>query len=81
MNDTELPIKTGGESPVKTTLDQHVRDLIINRPRTITLAELAHAADVSQSWLDAFIAGKIKNPGVRQIVEIYDFLSPVPLRF
>lgn len=77
----ESPNKPDEKPAVKLSFKEHVRELVKQRPCTMTVEELAFQADVSESWITTFLAGKIKNPGVNQMVVLYDLLSPEPLSF
>lgn len=73
--------KPDNATVVKLSFKEHVRQLVKKRPHDMTVEELAFQADVSPSWINTFISGKIKNPGVNQMVVLYDLLSPEPLSF
>lgn len=46
-----------------------------NRPRKVTLAIIARDCDVSEQWLRSLLAGRIPNPGVCKIEELYTYLT------
>lgn len=48
--------------------------LVINRPRTITLEEIAGPAHVSVPWISRFANGHIKDPGVNAVQRVHDVL-------
>ncbi len=66
---------------VEKTLFEITLKLLINRPRTITLPEIAAAIDVSQSWLNGIISGRIGDPGVNAVERLYSYLTGKPLQF
>lgn len=40
-----------------------------------TPIELAEIAECTRSWVDAWLAGRIKNPGVVQLEKLYEALT------
>lgn len=62
--------------PKKTrkTLHEVTREALINRPKPITLAQVAEATQTSESWLEKFQRNRIKDPGVNAIQRLYEFL-------
>jgi transcriptional regulator with XRE-family HTH domain len=66
--------------PRKSLLDC-TRQLLIDRPRKITITEIAEKIDVSASWLDALIAGRINEPSVNSIQRLYEFLKNDSLKY
>jgi transcriptional regulator with XRE-family HTH domain len=55
-------------------------DLIRNRPRKITLQDIAREAGVTVSWLKQLLKNDgIEHPSVRRIEAIYSYLSSKPL--
>ena len=44
------------------------------RSTDLTLIEIANGADVGSRWLSYLVAGKYKDPGVKRIQRIYNFL-------
>lgn len=68
------------EKPKKSLLDC-TRELLIDRPRKVTIAEIAEKIDVSPSWLDSLIAGRIKEPSVNSIQRLYEFLKNDSLKY
>lgn len=65
----------------KPTLAEKTLDLVQNRPRSVTLADLAKRVRVSVSWMGKFAQGLIPNPGVNTVQKIYDALSEKPLEY
>lgn len=55
--------------------------LLIDRPRKLTLPQVAESIDVSESWLDALIAGRISEPSVNSIQRLYEFLKKDSLKY
>jgi hypothetical protein len=56
------------------------RELVRNRPRTITLEKIAQEAHVSVFWLKQFTRTKgITEPSVSKVEAIYNVLSAKPL--
>lgn len=76
-NTAKIPEK----SAVKVGLKEYVRQLVKDRPRGLTIEELAAKANVSTTWLSSFIAGKTPNPGVNQIETLFNLLSDEELKF
>jgi len=74
-------IKTEDSPSVNSDFIAKVRELLRNRPTPLTLDTIAGMIDVSPQWLSTFLAGKIANPGCRQMVALYNLLSETPLRF
>ena len=51
------------------------RDLLNNRPASLTIAKIAEDCDVSEGWLRLFARGKIENPGVATVECLHKYLS------
>lgn len=66
-----------------TCLLAHTRELLQNRPRSVTLAQVAEGADVSIHWLSVVIRnpkpGEDTDPGVKRVQRVYEFLTNQPL--
>jgi|TARA_R110000796_G_scaffold4183_1_gene15854 hypothetical protein len=62
---------------------EHVRKLVINRPRPYTFEVIIDSIEpeVSIQWLSNFCNGKVKNPNADVAVALYDLLSDEPLKF
>jgi hypothetical protein len=62
---------------------EHVRKLVINRPRPYTFEVIIDSIEpeVSIQWLSNFCNGKVKNPNADVAVALYDLLSAEPLKF
>lgn len=58
-----------------TSLRDATRELLINRPASISPAEVAKAIGVSTSWVNSFARGDISNPGVVTIETLNAFLK------
>lgn len=58
-----------------TTLRDETRELLLNRPASLSVGEIAEAIGVSKSWLNAFARGGIDNPGVVTIETLNAFLK------
>lgn len=56
------------------TLDE-VRELIVNRPRRISLLDIATAAGVSVSWVSQLLNGQIEEPAYNKIAAVYQYLK------
>lgn len=67
--------------PKKLSLCEKTRQMLAERPRTLTLEELAARLDVSVNWLSMFSRGAILNPGVNTIQRLYDLLAERPLEY
>jgi hypothetical protein len=62
---------------------EHVRQLVINRPRPYTFEVIIDGIEpeVSIQWLSNFCNGKVKNPNADVAVALYNLLSEEPLNF
>lgn len=49
-------------------------------PRSVTLSQIAAEADLQLSWLSAFQAGKIEEPGIKKVQKLYDYLTSDALK-
>lgn len=52
-----------------------IRKMVKDRPASVSLSDLCSAIDVSSSWMDKFIAGKIENPGYNQLMQLVQILT------
>lgn len=52
-----------------------IRELIVNRPRRITLEHVAESAGASVSWVSQLLNGQIEEPAYNKIAGIYQFLK------
>lgn len=50
-------------------------NLLINRPKPMTLQKIADETPLSVEWLKAFQTGKINDPSAGKIETLYEFLS------
>lgn len=53
----------------------HTRELLKNRPRTLTLAQIAEDSGVSLGWLNAFSAGLYSEPSVVRVQKVFERLT------
>lgn len=62
---------------------EHVRQLVINRPRPYTFEIIIDSIEpeISIQWLSNFCNGKVKNPNADVAVALYNLLSEEPLDF
>lgn len=58
-----------------TTLRDETRALLLNRPASVTIGDVAEATGVSKSWLNTFMRGGIENPGVVTIETLNVYLK------
>lgn len=49
--------------------------LALARTSDRSVAEICKAARVTDRWYYMFLAGEIKDPSVRRVQRVYDFLS------
>jgi AraC-like DNA-binding protein len=63
------------------TLHERTRQLIVNRPRPVTLETIADRANVSEAWLRSIIDGKVDDPSVNMIQRVYEFLTGEELQY
>jgi transcriptional regulator with XRE-family HTH domain len=59
----------------KTTLRDETRELLRNRPLTVTTKDVAKFLGVSCQWVNQFARGLIPNPGVNTIETLNAFLK------
>jgi hypothetical protein len=52
-----------------------IRQMVKDRPASVPLSELCIKIDVSGSWMDKFLAGKIENPGYNQLLQLVQILT------
>lgn len=62
---------------MSTWLEQ-TREKLRDAPRWLTLSQIAAEADLQVSWLSAFAADKITDPGVTKVQRLHDYLCLVP---
>lgn len=58
-----------------TTLRDSTRQLLIDRPQSLSTSKIAHDIGVSTAWLTAFARGTIENPGVNTIETLNVYLK------
>ena len=56
-----------------------VLELLDNRPRTVTLKDIAEGSGLPEAWLKTFAAGKIADPSVNRVETLYTYLTGKPL--
>lgn len=61
--------------PEITTLRDETRELLLNRPASLSVGDIADAIKVSKSWLNAFARGDIPNPGVVTVETLNAYLK------
>ena len=57
-----------------TWLDK-TRTLLINRPASLTIEQIAQEIDVSAAWLRLFARNKGGEPGIKKTEKLYEFLK------
>lgn len=60
--------------PPLTLLDQTL-ELLANRPKDLTLRQIAEGAKVDFEWLSKFSRELIDDPGVKKVQAVHDFMS------
>lgn len=60
-------------------LRDKVLELLDNRPRNVTLKDVAAGAGVKEAWLKRLVANDIPEPGVGKVEAVYTYLSGKPL--
>lgn len=60
-------------------LASHTVSLLRNRPRSVTLEQVAEGAQVKKSWLSALLAGDFDDPSANRIQRLYEYLAEKPL--
>src|SRR5262245_52744580 len=73
MNEGLPTMTTTPALPMPTIAE--IRELIVNRPRRITLEDVAKAADASVSWVSQLLNGQIEEPAYNKIAGIYQYLK------
>ena len=58
-----------------TKLRDETRQLLLDRPASLTIAVIADEVKVSIAWLNLFARGKIDNPGVVTIETLNVYLK------
>lgn len=53
--------------------------LLENRPRTLHLQKISQETGINISWLKMLSANRIDNPGVKQVEQLYVYLSGTSL--
>ncbi len=57
------------------TLFNKTLNLLRNRPKWMSFTTIEKETGISKDWLKKFSQGKISNPGVNTIQELYEYLS------
>jgi predicted transcriptional regulator len=60
-----------------TTFRDITRQMLKNRPLSVSTAEIAKEINVSPAWVNAFAKGKIPNPGVNTVETLNAFLKKI----
>jgi transcriptional regulator with XRE-family HTH domain len=63
------------------TLAEKTRELLQNRRRTLTIAEISYRLGVSENWVSLFATGKISDPSVNTIQDLYELLTGQHLEY
>lgn len=61
-------------------LVEHTRELLLNRPRTLTYEDLARKLDLNVFWLDRFANSRANDFGCAKVERLYEFLSGKTLK-
>lgn len=51
------------------------RELLANRPRTVTYAHIEDVTGVKVRWLEAFAAAKMEDPSCVKVEAVYELLA------
>jgi hypothetical protein len=54
---------------------RHTRELLRNRPRTITYAHIEQATGLNRNWLVEFVQGRSDHCSVVYVEKLYEYLS------
>ena len=60
-----------------TTLRDSTRQLLVDRPQSLSTAKIAEDIGVSAAWLNSFARGEIRNPGVNTIETLNAYLKNI----
>lgn len=71
--------RTGQPKPSKLYI--RVRHLIINRPRSVSLADISQRCEVTRSWLNNIVADTNASANASHLERVYEFLSGRELEF
>lgn len=63
------------EPPKTSSLREHVRLRLINRPRPVTLAEVARQTGLTTHWLETLIADKSPDCSVLKCEVLYAYFE------
>ena len=62
-------------TPEPSRLRAHVRNRLINRPRPITLAQIAKDCDLTVGWLESLLADKSPDCSVAKCEMLYRYFE------
>lgn len=60
---------------LSTKLRDETRDLLCNRPASLSIGQIARDLEIAESWLNTFRRGEIENPGVVTICKLKEYLT------
>jgi hypothetical protein len=61
------------------SLVAHTVQLLRERPRSLTLDDIAATTGLSKSWLNLLLSGDYKDPGTTKVQKLYEHLAGKPL--
>ena len=61
------------------SLDEQTRVLLNNRPRGVRYYDIARALDINQRWIGLYHRGEVKQPDVKKVQALYEYLTGRPL--
>lgn len=61
-------------------LREKTYQLLHERPRTLTFAEIERKTELKQSWVRSFSQGKITGASADKVQKLYEFLSGKKLK-
>lgn len=53
--------------------------MLVERPRSVLLSDIAEATNIPEAWLKAFGQGRMSDPSVVRVEILYNYLSDEPL--
>jgi len=71
--------KTATKIDLTPRLLEHTHNLLITRPRNLTIEQITETTGISSSWLAKFASGSVKDPSVNTVEQLYVYLSNKPL--
>jgi hypothetical protein len=63
----------------KPRLRDKVLTLLEERPRSLTLKDVAEGSGLPEAWLKSFASRKINDPSVNRVETLYTYLTGKPL--